>query len=99
MLSQCERDENLSEEASHLKRLTHTLEDYDFTRKDVSRLLYTKPKLLELSRSRLQKRLTGFLRLNLPRDAIKRMVMKCPSLLLIDQEQVSLQNRVCKSIF
>lgn len=85
----------MSDDASHLKRLMQVLEDYGFTDKDVGMLLYTKPKLLEVSKNKLQKRLTGFLMLNLPHDVIKRMVEKCPSILFIDQESVSLQNRVC----
>lgn len=79
-----ELDTSHSEDVSHLKRLIQVLDDFYFSKEDVSKILFVKPKVLELSKNKLQKQLKGFLTLHFPHDVIKSMVIKCPSLLLID---------------
>lgn len=88
-------EEHNKEEVNQTKRIIDLLrDDFEFTNKDIRMMLLAKPKLLQLSKSKLKRRLTGFVKLNLPSDVIRRMVITCPSILLIDQEKVSLQKRV-----
>ena len=83
------------EEINQVKRIIDLLrEDFELTNKDIRLMLLAKPKLLQLSKSKLKRRLTGFVKLDLPLDVIRKMVITCPSILLIDQEKVSLQKRV-----
>jgi len=74
--------------------LIQVLYEFDFTREEIQEIIYVKPKIMQLSKSAVRKRLHNFLLLDLPKDVIKRMVVKCPSLLMVDQEKFSLQKRV-----
>jgi len=88
------KEESIEEElVTHIKRIIEVFKHYHFTSKEIEKLFFVKPRLLELSKTNLTKRFRSFASLELPYEVIKGMVLKFPGILLMDSE-VTLQNRM-----
>lgn len=85
---------NPREEVLHTRRLMEVFRNFEFEEHEINDVFHSKPRLLEISKKQLKKRLTNLLMLDFPKDVIKKMTQKCPSMLLIDQDAMSLQKRL-----
>ena len=83
-----------SEEKLHAKRLLSVLTEMGFTMKEVTKMFFSKPRILQLSKANLQKRLSEFIKIGWPKDTVKDMIIECPGLLLLDVKEMSIQKRV-----
>lgn len=88
-----EYEKDLSTDENHMKKLLDLFISYDFTKKEIQKMLYNKPRVLQVSKNKLQNRFRSFIRLGIPKDVVKEMVMECPSLLLLD-DQITIQSRL-----
>ena len=77
-----------------MKRILEFFSRHDFTVKEVQKMLYTKPRILELSKANLVKRFNEFLKLSWPSETVKNMIIECPGLLLLNVQEVNLQQSV-----
>lgn len=66
----------------------------EFTVKEVTKMFFNKPRILQLSKAKLQKRLLEFIKTGWPKDTVKDMIIECPGLLLLDVKEMSIQKRV-----
>jgi len=85
---------DVDETVLQTRRLIEVFKSYEFKDEDIHTIFYVKPKLLQLSKAKLRKRFFGFLTLDLPLDVVREMIIKCPGILLVKQEDLSLQKRL-----
>ena len=95
-----EKEKNkLSDEVIHLERVFKLFAEYGFTKADMQKLIFHKPKILDLSKLQLKRQLIAFRKLDFTLDVIRAMILKCPGLLTLKIDEVSLQDRVCVNSF
>ncbi|XP_012560459.1 transcription termination factor 3, mitochondrial isoform X1 [Hydra vulgaris] len=78
----CEKDESVSQ----MQRVAKLFTELGFTIEEFEKLLVKKPRILELSKAKLTSRINSLKKASLPEDTIKKMILKCPSVILLDLE-------------
>ena len=90
-----DEDGEKDESVSHMSRIKKLFTKLDFTCQEIEILLVKKPRIMELSQAKLLNRLNSLKKASIPDDTIKKMILKCPSIILLDLE-TSLQSKVKK---
>ena len=89
-----EETTNISDDVIHMRNLLYVFQSCSFSTNEVSSLLFTKPKIFGLTKRNIYNRIMDLQDYGYPKDIVKKMILKSPGLLLIDEKEISIQKRV-----
>jgi len=79
----------IPDDVRHMKKVVQTLTAFKFDNKEINRLLFTKPRLLELTKQKLFNQLNDLHDYGYSMELMKKMILKSPGLLLVQDNPLS----------